>query len=209
MDIENILGIGILVVVGTLAVVVLSLPIHFMFFLIRLVKVRHNPEGKKIKASAIVIHTITVVLILILTAISIPYFLRLNAKATQSEAKTNLGVIYRSQLEYFSRTNTYASGEKAFEILNWNPPGQNRYAYYCDTAVIANKLPIGSGGMPLPDEDWPVELKPQSSQTGFTCMAVGNIDNDWMLDVWSINDAKVLRNDQDDVWGQKDLGTTR
>jgi hypothetical protein len=53
--------------------------------------------------------------------------------------------------------------------------------------------------VPKPEGAWPIALKPQSSKTSFTCMAVGNIDNDSDLDVWSINNAKMLINEHNDI----------
>jgi len=49
------------------------------------------------------------------------------------------------------------------------------------------------------NRNWPVDSKPAISKAGFTCMAVGNIDKDDTLDVWSINDAKILENVQSDL----------
>jgi len=130
----------------------------------------------------------------LITAMGIPNFLKFNAKAKNSEAKTNLGAIYVAQLSYFSNANTYAGGPHVFTLINWEPAGQNRYAYYCQGAWIPNKLPAGGARVPEPGDIWPYEIKPESSKTGFTCMAVGNIDNDDTADVWTINDAKILRN---------------
>jgi len=119
----------------------------------------------------------------------------------QSEAISNLKSIYIAQLSYFSNNNTYSGGAKAFQHMNWLPAGENLYAYYCGGDIIPNKLPMGDRkNPPLPkDEDWPVEIKPASSHTGFTCMAIGNIDNDPQLDVWVINDAMNLTNPLNDA----------
>jgi len=130
---------------------------------------------------------------------AIPNFFKYAAKDKRTEAKTYLAAIYIAQQSYFSDANTYASGPDAFNLLKWESPGQNRYAYYCQGAMIPNKLSMRIDYTPMPDGRWPVTTKPQSSKTGFTCMAVGNVDDDSDLDVWSINDAKILRNDQSDV----------
>ena len=140
---------------------------------------------------------VQVLLFGIVFSISIPNFFRYHAKAKQSEAKTNLGAIYVAQQRYFSQTGGYASGDEVFQLIQWDSQGQNRYSYYCDDAVILNKLPLGRSFDPR--QDWPVAQAPSSSASGFTCMAVGNIDNEPTLDIWSINDAKVLTNDLDDV----------
>ena len=143
--------------------------------------------------------------IFIFWVIVIPNFRRFAAHDKQAEAKTNLGAIYVAQLSYFSNANTYASGPDAFKLLQWEPFDQNRYAFYCQGVMIPGKPPKRwqfwlIRNYPRPsDSNWPVSLKPQSSKTGFTCMAVGNIDNDETLDVWSISDGKILRNDLNDL----------
>jgi len=146
-----------------------------------------------------------VIFIFIIWAIVFPNFFKYSAKRSgQSEAKTNLGAIYVAQLSYFSNTNTYASGPDTFNLIRWEPAGQNRYAYYCQGAMIPNKLPLRwkfwlIRDYPRPsDSNWPVDIKPASSKTGLTCMAVGNIDNDSDLDVWAIIDAKILTNPAND-----------
>jgi type IV pilus assembly protein PilA len=135
----------------------------------------------------------------IAVAVAIPNYRKPQIHYKNSEAKANLGAIYAAQLYYFSNTNTYAGGPDTFKLIQWEPSGQNRYVYYCQGVMIPNKLSMHIDYVPSPEGRWPVDLKPQSSKTGFTCMAVGNIDNDETLDVWSINDAKILVNDQSDI----------
>jgi len=177
-------------------IIIFSFPIHLTYWIFRYVK--WNPLLLKTKPSKAPVVT-HLFLALFLFILFIPNYFKWSAKAKQSEAKFSLGQIYVAQQAYFSRTNTYASGPDAFKLINWEPAGQNRYAYYCQGAVILNRLPIGVDFTHGREWRWPVETFPASSRTGFTCMAVGNIDNDETLDVWSINDAKILLNDQSDV----------
>ena len=182
-----------LALLGLVALIVLTFPLHLAIIAIKWIKAYRNPPQKRPTLLPAILHSLFAIMIIII----LPYFLQFSAKAKQSEAKTNLGAIYQAQLAYFSRTNTYAAGDQAFQILEWKPFGQNRYAYYCDSAVIPNLL--GRVVILMPNKNWPVETKPASSQTGFTCMAVGNIDSDDTLDIWSINDGKILRNDLNDI----------
>jgi len=183
----------VLALLGLAALIVLTFPIHLAIIAIKWIKAYRNPPQKLPTLLPAILHSLFAIMIIII----IPNFLQLSAKAKQSEAKTNLGAIYTAQIAYFSRTNTYAAGDQAFQIVKWEPWGQNRYAYYCDSAVILNLL--GRAEIPMPNKNWPVETKPASSQTGFTCMVVGNDDIDETLDVWSINDGKILRNDLNDI----------
>ena len=183
-----------------MALVALSFIIHIIVYLVRLIKARRNPGSPPFKSRALREHALAAFVILVLCAMAIPNFSETGNRPRPKsyEAKTSLEAIYVAQMAFFSQYHTYAGSPKAFELINWRPASPHFYAYYCDTAIIANKLPLGRE-MPLPDQNWPVELKPHSSRIGFTCMAVGNIDNDPNLDVWSINDAKILSNEQNDV----------
>jgi protein-S-isoprenylcysteine O-methyltransferase Ste14 len=109
-----------------------------------------------------------------------------------SEAKTNLGAIFTCQVAYFAENNTYAGGEKAFYNLAWSPEGDNLFAYYCGRDIIFNlkgeKIDL------RPETNWPYDVKPEVSSTAFTCMAIGNIDSDPILDLWLINDSRTLMN---------------
>src|SRR4030042_6656257 len=100
---------------------------------------------------------IVVAIIGILAAIAIPNFLKFQAKAKQSEAKTNLGAVYVAMLSYFSNANTYANTE-CFDRINWEPAGQSRYTYQCGSdgistprgqrSIILNVIPTpGSCGL--------------------------------------------------------------
>ena len=154
---------------------------------------------------------IVVAIIGILAAIAIPNFLKFQAKAKQSEAKTNLGAIYVAQLSYFSNANTYAN-DGCFDLINWEPAGQNRYTYECSAGgistapgrdIIRNLLPApnapcGCSG-DCANTAFITANAALGSNSGFTAQAVGNIDNDTSCDGWTINDGKVLTNPNNDV----------
>jgi len=157
---------------------------------------------------------IVVAIIGILAAIAIPNFLKFQAKAKQSEAKTNLGAIYVAMLSYFSNANTYAQDD-CFDRINWEPAGQNRYTYQCGSGagtakpqldIILNKLPsigapcgCGNGCVNTVDVKDSLSSTTESTMQGFTSQAVGNVDNDTDCDGWQINDGKILTNPNNDV----------
>lgn len=114
---------------------------------------------------------IVVAIIGILAAIAIPNFLRYQAKTKQSEAKSNLGSIFTSQVTYFGEEDVYAS---TIANLGWAPEGTTRYAYSISTAAPANA-------------------------TQFSSRATGNIDTDTTADVWVIDDDRNLSNPTNDV----------
>ena len=130
---------------------------------------------------------IVVAIIGILAAIAIPDFLRFQAKAKQSEAKTNLGAIFTTQVAYFGEANTFGGGSLCFNDLAWSPEGESLYTYFCE----AHEIPNTKGGTPTTGMVTP-NLGVTSE--GFTCGASGNVDNDDIIDMWEINDAKRLIN---------------
>ena len=73
---------------------------------------------------------IVVAIIGILAAIAIPNFIRYQAKAKQSEAKTNLGAIFSEEVCYFGARDTYGTKQS----IGWVPAGTPRYHY----SVIAH-----------------------------------------------------------------------
>ena len=128
---------------------------------------------------------IVVAIIGILAAIAIPNFMQYQAKSKQSEAKTNLGGIYVSEVAYFGEQNAFSP---VFPTIGFvvASTGSQRYSYTVDagtnvlagTSVAACATYTGSG----------------TSATGFTALATGNIDGDATCDTWTINDVKTLFN---------------
>ena len=87
---------------------------------------------KKDKGFTLIELMIVVAIIGILAAIAIPNFLRYQAKTKQSEAKTNLGAIFTSQVTYFGEEDTYANVSN----IGWAPEGTTRYAYTMVSADV-------------------------------------------------------------------------
>jgi type IV pilus assembly protein PilA len=138
---------------------------------------------------------IVVAIIGILAAIAIPNFLKFQAKAKQSEAKTNLAAIFTAQTSYFSEFGSYGT---TFTIINWAAAGQNRYAYGVGTAA-AGKIANLNPATPAYDATLVTACGVLPDAFGFTACARGNVDNDTDTDDWRINDLKTLFNAFNDV----------
>lgn len=148
---------------------------------------------------------IVVAIIGILAAIAIPNFLRYQAKSRQSEAKTNLGAIFVAETAYLSENSRYGS----FSEIGYALAGTtNRYTYRSPanngTGVGASGGTVGADLIPCgtpatctaapPNEGANGQIPSNGSAgaggTGFTASAVANIDNDPLVDGWSVNDIK-------------------
>jgi len=140
---------------------------------------------------------IVVAIIGILAAIAIPNFLRFQAKSKQSEAKTNLGGIFTAQTAYFGEKNTYGT----FTHIAWAPIGKSQlYTYYSgsngtDGTAGTTDLKAPASGTTA----WAGSVTPAMTASTFTAGAIGNIDSDATLDIWSVNDVKEVANISDDV----------
>ncbi len=129
---------------------------------------------------------IVVAIIGILAAIAIPNFLAYQARAKQSEAKTNLGGIYTSETGYFGEYNDYAN---QFATLGYTIAGSTaRYNYSLGGTTIG----AGLGVCPASTTAGVTFIA--SGTPGFTAAAVGNIDSDSACDEWNMNDVKTLTN---------------
>lgn len=100
---------------------------------------------------------VTVAIVGVLGTLAIPNYLRFQARAKQSEAKTNLRAIYTAEKLVFQETSTYACGFQGQSascraVLNWSPERGNRYAYSLvatpanwQTRLTAGLTPPASG----------------------------------------------------------------
>lgn len=114
-------------------------------------------------------------------------FLRFQAKAKQSEPKTNLGAIFTAQISRFQEKGEYGA---SFREIRWNPEGRNMYSY------VMGGDRIRSAGAP----DFLPEIQSTAAGAGqFLALAIGNIDNDPFPDIWAINQDKKLVNLADDA----------
>ncbi len=129
---------------------------------------------------------IVVALIGILAAIAIPNFLTYQARAKQSEAKTNLAAIHTAEVVYFAEQDTYG---ETFNAIGFAVTGSSpRYHYVLGSSTVGAVL--GGCTVPATTPDF---------ATGFTAFAVGNVDGDATCDVWSIDQEKRLVNVTNDV----------
>ena len=145
---------------------------------------------------------IVVAIIGILAAIAIPNFIKFQARAKTSEAKTNLKAVYTAERAYFQEKDNYSA---FVEQIGFTPERNNRYSY--DLAAVATRKARAAAdtgretldgtetgytadqlkGYEVRDPD-PAIAGVTGGNTGyFTATAVGNIDNDSEIDQWSVS----------------------
>jgi len=129
---------------------------------------------------------IVVAIIGILAAIAIPNFMRYQARAKQSEAKSNLVAIHTGEIAYFAEHNKYIDD---FNAIGFGVTGSSQRYYYELGNSSVGTLPPGCTASTLDTV----------SASGFTAVAIGNIDGDATCDVWTIDEGKTLVNVTNDV----------
>ena len=160
----------------------------------------HNQKGFTLIELMIV-----VAIIGILAAIAIPNFLQYQARARQSEGRTNLGGIFVSETAFLGETGRYGSFQEiGFTLAS----ATNRYTYRgplnggvggdgaCALGVtcfqtslpVAGPLGPGPGGVAGGAN---AALSGAAAPAAFTATATGNIDGDVILDQWHVNDIKM------------------
>ncbi len=74
---------------------------------------------------------IVVAIIGLLAALAIPNFIKFQARARQSEARSNLKSVYTAEKSYYGDKQTYYD---AFSVTGFEPEMNNRYAYFAQAA---------------------------------------------------------------------------
>jgi len=140
---------------------------------------------------------IVVAIIGILAAIAIPNFLKFQAKARQSEAKTNLASIATAEIAYFAEKTTWGD---TFDIIGWSPQGDAKYKYDIGDATTLGSTNCNNGSTGCADDCQLGGDDPGVDPVvGFTATAEGNVDGDTVTDCWGINQQKDPSNSRNDV----------
>ncbi len=136
---------------------------------------------------------VVVAILGILATLATGSFLSYQARAKQSEAKTNLGSIGEMAIAYRAEFNTYIID---WTGIGWQPIGTTRYRYWYNGTYAANTPTSPETGTNYSD--------PGSAATvdTFVAGAVGNIDRDNFTDQWLYNQNRSFTVQQNDVTTQ-------
>lgn len=163
-----------------------------------------TPQGaapKKLSTTAIVLIVLAVggvaslCCISMLAAIAVPNFVKFQARSKQSEAKMNLKGAFMAEKSWFAERDTYS---ESFAEMGFIPERGNRYMYVVSPSADASSK-IDADGKHSPDNPALLAAIPASllADTGvqgkcpdachITVVAVGNVDNDPDVDLWSVS----------------------
>ncbi len=155
--------------------------------------------GRNQKGFTLIELMIVVAIIGILAAIAIPNFLKYQAKARQSEARTNLGAVFVAETSYYGEQARYSDFDAiGFALV----ASTNRYTYRAMATTGSGSAGpvqvINAGVGANSDEGTPPAA---STANGFTATAAANLDTDTVLDQWHVNHVKteLLTPDSNDV----------
>ncbi|MFC1609577.1 type IV pilin protein [Myxococcota bacterium] len=135
----------------------------------------------------------------ILAAIAIPNFLKFQARAKQSEAKSNLKAVFTALKAYYAEHGRYCTTFKECGFVL--EPG-TRFLYQMgEQEVVGGDLAESYPLLRMRARAVLAELDitPVAKKKRFLVAAVGNVDSDADLDVWTIDDENNLLNPQNDV----------
>jgi hypothetical protein len=179
-----------------------------------------TPISAKKKSMTIVWSLGVVVLVLLcLGAIATPKFGGLGrpCKAKQSQAMTNLSGIFTAEKAFYGEHEYYTTD---LVSVDWTPDGSPLYAFgfaspssagpdpgipaldptrrtTVDTRVAGTAYSLdrmrAAGGRALSDDDFQEQMpSATASSSAFLVVAIGNVDSDETLDVWTIDHVKNL-----------------
>ncbi len=108
----------------------------------------------------------------------------------QSSVSEDLRALLRAERLYRAGRDTYGT----LKELRFQPP-HGQYTIYLAPDDV---LPATRDKVTVTDP-LPPELQPALAETAFTAVAVGNLDDDPDLDVWTVNDAGQIEHVHDDA----------
>ena len=134
-------------------------------------------------------------IISILMAISIPNFLSYIAKAKRLEAYINLRSIYLAEKTYFLEHGEYSTKLWGKDSIGWKPENNNCfYSYGFPSGKEGENYFIGKTKTPK------TYLKSSKiARNSFVVVAAGDIDNDGIPDIISIDQDNNIKIIQDDI----------
>ncbi|MGI0014022.1 MAG: type IV pilin protein [Nitrososphaera sp.] len=132
---------------------------------------------------------VVVAILSILATIAIPNYLRYQAQARQSEARSNLGGIFVTEMAYFGENSQFGDFiQIGYMIVS---TAINRYAYRVGAGTtLGSDLIIPATGVDPGNNTLVPSAMSGAPVPGFTATATANLDSDITIDMWHVNDIK-------------------
>lgn len=157
-----------------------------------------EPRSKGARSVALMVSIGAAVLILCLAgvaAISAPKFMRFQDRARQSECKVQLRAVAMAERAFYEEHQRYTT---KWAELGLTVEKGNRYQYRIGPGVLSEDgFPVDTAAHPAPtppelDDGIPREVRAELGLRGqcpacvLTASCVGNLDDDYTLDAWSV-----------------------
>jgi type IV pilus assembly protein PilA len=137
----------------------------------------------------------TVALMGVMAALAIPNFMKFEARAKQSEVRTNLKAAFTAQRIYLQEKDRWG---RTFEEIGFLPESGRRYTYCMGKQCV----PCDKEGCKVASPPSPCQgltSVGKGPQEGFSICAYGNLDSDDTWDVWVIDQKGVPENLSNDL----------
>lgn len=126
----------------------------------------------------------------ILAAVAVPEYVEFQSKAKQAEAKSKLQMAFTAQQSFFAERGRYC---RTFQECGLENLSDGTYVFFmgADVSAAPGLDYLKYEGSSLLES---MGIDPVVSKNAFVIVAVGNIDSDVDLDVWSIDEERGLYN---------------
>ncbi len=126
----------------------------------------------------------------VLAAVAVPSFNEYQGKAKQAEAKSKLQQAYVAQMAFYAENNRYC---RTFAECGLDGLSDGEYIFFmgADVSAAPGLDYLKYEGSSLLES---MGIDPVVTQDAFVILAVGNIDTDTDVDVWSIDEGNSLYN---------------
>ena len=147
---------------------------------------------------------IVVAIIAILASISIPKYFKYYAKARQAEVAVLLASLHTAQQAYWAEHGTYKTELAGPDGIGWQPEGYNGggknatfyYTYGFNFPGAQEGVHYFTGKSETPKD---ALGSSHATKEGFLAKAAGDIMGKNKMDVWSIDETRAIKNEQNGI----------